>query len=110
MPIYTIERRLPSIVESLRGEHPAGPEPEPAPDQVKYSITLEISQEALEKLKRDIDRLTDRIERSQGQDRYSVYARRRLEAQREFIHSVGWSIRKFEKDRSRGSLDEESGD
>lgn len=101
MPLYTIERRLPDLDVRLLGEHPSGPE------QVKYSVTLEISIDALETLKRDIDQLTLRIEQSRGQDLHSVFARRRLVAQREFIHSVGWSIRKLQKDQE--PLDEESG-
>lgn len=108
MPLFTIERRLPDIVERLRGEHPPGPEP--SKDQVSYSITLDVSQEALEKLKRDIDRLTDRIDRSRGQDRRSVFERGQLISRRDFIHSLGWSILKFERGLAQEVIDEESGD
>ena len=103
MPLINIHRRLPDIQEYSNGSFNQAPGA--CADQVQYSVTLDISKQALEALAHDIKALTVIIEKSKGQNRAAVARRRRCINQRAFIHDLGWVLARDDFRPVRSRLD-----
>ena len=102
MPFLIIKRNLPPHEEVSDGS--VRPPATLDPNEITHSVELDITDEALAFLKSEIDTIVNVGQFSRLSDHAKVVRRQhneprlqRLQAQRAFIHALGWEIAKAEK-------------